>query len=1602
MRDLLLWRLLHSPTLDPAELTPLLESLAESSLRERTPFLGLLGPALTHADAGLRRAAVRVLSGATGRTGLQRNAASMGDADEEVRRAAVDSLRDSVSHDPLRWVHALFHPDEGVRRAAIDPTRTFPPPLSYKLYLLADPACRETVLAHLEARHLDGPSLPLLFHLVRQGVITPDMARRLGAAVGWGDWVVFLGDLLPRNTDISPHLTEAMQPAWLQDLFTHYIPDRLDELLLLFYDEDAPGVESSPHARFFAMLWSVVLDEGTFFRQWITFTLLGIAVQRGAWPALAARILAVCHPPFLTCVWVPEAVRRAALLALLDAREKCTRLPAAQIEPIAKSDLCYKDGALDLPAVTAALAALDGDPLAALLEWFGPDAVRVAFEADRERGVAILGLPTISSWQRTRFIRDFCARHGPDRHRELAALVAAVPADSLDFLDSLDGTAACHLLERLVDLEGEKRGFSVNKVRRLAARLAVPIAAGQVARFLRVWLARATPEASALCSAILTRLIHEHASRLVLPAVVGLELESLRRFLALLPFCPGYPYDAEVALAGRLDKHADTDIRAWAVARLRDHAAIVAARAKAEEEEALMPPATPVLRLGICAALAARPDPVAPDIDTCQALLASHDPQSDVVAQLARFVSSDPAFETALDVAMVEHWNGEPRLPMLGHAWLFRWEAHRAHLAGAMHERGVGTVLREAVDWHPAIARRVWDAGFAVLESWRWHDNDRMQHAWDGRLADAILHAVRTPLVDVVARICLHGVRFVRGNVDILTDLRGRLLPLMADLDEAGRALFREWIDTRGLGVSGHPEHAARTMSPAHARFRQGMALCDVLGEESFDELLAIACEPTDAPWLDNEEYAWLLAHCDDHRAMNLRLLRSPHPLAVMNAVQALSQVEDPDPLVRQGLLDALDGPMPLMREHRLMAARRLYEQGERLAVLPLLLPDVSGAETKYPALLTGVPAPVVSAVAAGVLMVRDAEWEGHLLTMLEHGRAFTGVWGIPDHRQGGIRADRVDLVGRADAMAQLLSGGSSTGVRQRARRALRSGMGRSHKLRRVAETFAWGVRIGRQLTGKLFTLEMIAGEALGYTRLRENKLYISPLPLLRGQQNGREVVRGLILHEYGHHLYHKGEGAEAIWEGAQAQGVGKLLNLVSDEHLERNLRVMDESFGNQLKQLGAFAFQHTAREVAVQTLLDALRGRAFDVLSRTHLGVARRDGCVLVNSGRALLEMERAGISFARFFRALRMGLGNRHDDPKVARGLALFDKDFRKTDMAGLMDVTRKLREIFGEETDLLESFEQDGACMGDADELSDACDGITNEELQGEIRRSLEGKVTTTRTPRPGGAGNAGRTYNLSPDEEFTTIQKIVPRAHIKARHALYAERVARPARQMRQFLQHLGLGVVPQRMRTQGKTFDRSRIRPLVLRGDPRVLIARETRTITDLFLGVLLDCSGSMMTDNNIEKAKLFATLLAEASRGLRGVTLRLWGFTDQTIYDCGDAARPAVHDLEPEDANNDSAAMWHASQVARASNRRAKVLVMISDGSPAGCSVASLKALVQRLTTRQKMLCAQVAVRPLDDVCFPHYVLLENDNLDECVRRFGAVVMRLVRQALKG
>jgi hypothetical protein len=46
------------------------------------------------------------------------------------------------------------------------------------------------------------------------------------------------------------------------------------------------------------------------------------------------------------------------------------------------------------------------------------------------------------------------------------------------------------------------------------------------------------------------------------------------------------------------------------------------------------------------------------------------------------------------------------------------------------------------------------------------------------------------------------------------------------------------------------------------------------------------------------------------------------------------------------------------------------------------------------------------------------------------------------------------------------------------------------------------------------------------------------------------------------------------------------------------------------------------------------------------------------------------------------------------------------------------------------------------------------------------------------------------------------------------------------------------------------------------------------------------------------------------------------------------------------------------------------------------------------------MCCAQVAVRPLAEICFPHHVVLSAEDIETSTRRFGEIVSRLVRRAM--
>ncbi|MCA9490559.1 MAG: hypothetical protein KC621_11575, partial [Myxococcales bacterium] len=451
-------------------------------------------------------------------------------------------------------------------------------------------------------------------------------------------------------------------------------------------------------------------------------------------------------------------------------------------------------------------------------------------------------------------------------------------------------------------------------------------------------------------------------------------------------------------------------------------------------------------------------------------------------------------------------------------------------------------------------------------------------------------------------------------------------------------------------------------------------------------------------------------------------------------------------------------------------------------------------------------------------------------------------------------------------------------------------------------------------------------------------------------------------------------------------------------EHLERNLRVFDPAYGDHLKRLAAWAFQHAQREMSVAALTQGLGASLVPVLVGARLGPARRDGHVTIGAGRLLRAMD-ATSSFGRFVRALRMGLGNREGDPKVAAALALFGPEFRGLDNEGLWKVTEALRDLFGDECRLANLVDLHETAGDDPGEGRIAGGGVTSDQ----VRRAADGdrgeedapRRPSTNPRRPGGEDRA----NVGADSDFKRIERVEVLPYDPAAHRELAADVAQPARHLRRVLEQLGLRTVPVKPRLSGNRLDRSRLTALATRGEPRVLVSRRVEVHSDLFVGLVVDCSGSM-SGARMERARRFAALVAEACRGLGGVDLRIFGFTDRVIYDAGDAVRPAAHALRAGGGNNDAAGLHHAAQIALASRRRGRLLVMISDGAPTECTTTALRKLVHLLERRRGLAYAQVVVNRLNERCFDTYLEVLDDDVATAVRAFGAIVARLVSRTL--
>lgn len=1654
MRDLELWRTIARGEVTAAELAPVIGW----SLARRAAHLGLIAPLAQAPEPALRAAALSALSGVRGVAGVRALVAALADPDEGVWRAALASLRETAREAPGRYVHALFHSRVEVRRAALaDVPRAA---IDLAGYLRADPACADLAA---ELPWPDAP-LPLAFDLHRAGTLPSADLLKVVMRIAPSDLRAFLSAERGRDADaVAAYFVAAAASPVLPVAPGHDVLDQLARAFAEA-PEEARAIDTvvtqlrvdwkGPLARraAVALLTRMATSPAhTVIEACVTLDPMSIAL-----PGFPTDRSGEVASGLMRHGWgiKPTGKQIASLIALPWIRTDLAAA-AALAGLYSSRRLAGLTKVLGESAILVSLADSDHGWAEILVhkQEKPPLELRWLQQIERthpERHAALAGIALRElSGQRLEAFVDQLRRHV--RPRAFLSLARSVEAGDPRLSSAarvlaprLERAQAGEILNALLAASAGDHGLQVALVfcralddRQLAsaARLVGDDEAARLVTVLDGLDALPRDREIALAAVLKERTraeVRDWAERVtrVTIATPSVPLPAVRARRAL-----------DDAQREAIIAAADIDLeKALNPALLAPVTGLVSALAVR----------TSVASVAACAALIGCADPlgeVALQLDRFGELTPRfHDELDNAAIALWR---------TAIDLPPLAHarlWRWEAHLEALG-----RWiEAAGGVLAALQAVDSLAGVFAPASLWR-GIAEVVQFARYRDRERFVRIGTEELARFAAERVPVPVIgaHAARivvalveggavglsvvrdvlldrTPDADAEAReqlarlVRLDGMpeppRAAAGiptvelinaikacrDLDVLTewcrDARAAVvqeavlaLLLVGDLGQRRLAALLErlselpapmpllasivlWDSEEALEVA---RRIARTADlPSGWQFHLCLGLGDGPGA------IAAARAPSDVQWFRRADWDALVRVAPPVDCA-IALTDSPQHHAYARALDQLDTISHaPEPRLPDALRRFLeiDDMRPLWLRQKV--ARRLALDHGDMTGLPLLVEELIDEKATDKALsyLTMEAGTVVARALVDAALIG-----GH--TACGEKR----MWDVIERLE---RNGLVDPEALPPLYVRILEEGQTALARRNAAM-LVVGEGLTHdRLGRIAEVFAWGVKRGIELTGRLMRVHMTSKETdLGHTFLDKARIFVSPLPMLRAEPHGRDIVEGLILHELGHHAYHRGEEAQALWKQAHAEGIGHLLNLVADEHLERNLRAVDRAYGDRLKRLDAYAFQHAPQELKIKLLLESLRGATAKTLIEIELGVAFDEACVRLRRGAVLVALERSGHPLARFARALRMGLGNRFEDPLVGAALGLCGKELKKLDMRGLYELTKKIAAMFGGAIAVARVFGgPEGLGLGEEErELDVHGSGIDDEILQREVERILDPR-------RSGGKRTTGPRdrlqINVNPDEAFdpiTTVQRVQGDA---AEHRRLATEVNRHAIRLRAHLDDLGLRWEPQKARISGRALDRSRLNALVTRGDPKILVARAPVRRTDLFLGTVIDCSGSMAAGDNIARARKFGVLIAEAVRPLPGVEARFFGFTDSVIYDAGDAKSCDVTALEADGGNNDAAALHHVANLAAASNKRARVLVMISDGLPTECSVAALRGLVTTLTRRKGIVCAQVAVRRLEEECFPNYVVLDDAEIDVAVARFGRMIGDLTRKAL--
>ncbi|MFH1842112.1 MAG: HEAT repeat domain-containing protein [bacterium] len=586
------------------------------------------------------------------------------------------------------------------------------------------------------------------------------------------------------------------------------------------------------------------------------------------------------------------------------------------------------------------------------------------------------------------------------------------------------------------------------------------------------------------------------------------------------------------------------------------------------------------------------------------------------------------------------------------------------------------------------------------------------------------------------------------------------------------------------------------------------------------------------------------------------------------------------------------------------------------------------------------------------------------------------------------------------------------------------------HVVDQVQTVLAWGQQIGKLLLGKpvrIYQYRQGLGRTGDSKRAAVVEMEISDTPITCGHRHGADIVRGLILHEIGHHLYDIPERGHKTMRGiARSRGVGEIYDILRDERLERKLRARNRQWGRYLDRLASYAFAQGEQSVSLERYAELVK----DTPEKTAAAIQQGElpGRLLPVSsldGRRSVALDVRGVfqvpGLVPPLLLFLTGLRCRFDvslcrDPKVAAAIAAVPGNLKDLPHREVLKVAQTIGDLIGtrvqQRADLARMQQQmqtlgAGAVLleralsrlGSSGQVPDWVADLLTGPDAGKVRQErrlplAQQKSTDLRTFHKRAAGSGPRLFNCNPGREFDSLDQEVTLSFDADLHGQLVASIHKHVRRLRSYFQQLGTRNVDEYAARSGRRLDLARARRGALLRQPNLLVGSREVIDPDLYLGILIDRSGSMR-GQELARAKAFGALVCESARLLPGIEGHVNAFDDDTFYTLGDFRNNGIAGLTAGGGNNDAGGLQRAARLAFQSHKENRLLIMISDGMPTACTFESLQNLVSRLTKEYGVVCAQVAVSSLEQIAFPSYVDLGRCSFDESVARFGKLLVRL-------